>query len=103
VEDLVDAYQMALARLDRTAGQVYNIGGGHKNQMSLLELLAYLEGFLKRPVPTDFGDWRPGDQPVFVCDIAKARRDFGWAPRTGVKEGVRLLQSWVRENHRLFG
>jgi CDP-paratose 2-epimerase len=103
VEDLVDAYQMALARLDRTAGQVYNIGGGHKNQMSLLELLAYLEGFLKRPVATDFGDWRPGDQPVFVCDIAKARRDFGWAPRTGVKEGVRLLQAWVRDNHRLFG
>jgi CDP-paratose 2-epimerase len=103
VEDLVDAYEMALARLDRTAGQVYNIGGGHRNQMSLLELLAFLEGFIKRPVPTAFGDWRPGDQPVFVCDIAKARRDFGWAPRTGVKDGVRLLQAWVREHSRLFG
>ncbi len=102
IDDLADAYLEAFQKIKKTSGQVYNIGGGHRNQMSLLELLAYLEGFLGRPIPVTYGDWRPGDQPVFVCDIAKAKRDFAWAPKVGVKEGVRKLHAWVIENRGLF-
>ncbi|HLD34453.1 MAG TPA: NAD-dependent epimerase/dehydratase family protein, partial [Patescibacteria group bacterium] len=87
VEDLVRAYDMAIKNIDKTAGQVYNIGGGSRNQMSLLELLAFLEKFTGRKIETAFSDWRPGDQPVFVCDIAKAKTDFGWEPTVSVEEG----------------
>jgi CDP-paratose 2-epimerase len=102
IDDLCDAYLAAFKNLKRTAGQVYNIGGGHKNQMSLRELLAFLQEFLGKSVPTGSGPWRPGDQPVFVCDIAKAKREFGWEPKVSVREGVRRLHSWVMENKALF-
>ncbi|MGH7442614.1 MAG: SDR family NAD(P)-dependent oxidoreductase, partial [bacterium] len=69
IDDLVDAYQAALKNLKRCAGQVYNIGGGSGNQLSLLELLELLRGLTGRPIRTSFGPWRPGDQPVFVGDI----------------------------------
>jgi CDP-paratose 2-epimerase len=102
IDDLCDAYLQAFRHLGKTAGQVYNIGGGAGNQMSLLELLAFLERFLGRPIPRTKGDWRPGDQPVFVCDIAKAKREFGWAPKVGAREGVRRLHGWVMEHKALF-
>ncbi len=102
VEDLVNAYDMCIQNIDKIAGQVYNIGGGSSNQMSLLELLAFLEEFSGKKIEKSFDDWRPGDQPVFVCDITKASRDFGWEPKVSVEEGVKKLYDWVVENKNLF-
>jgi len=102
IDDLCDAYLAAFKKIGKTGGQVYNIGGGHKNQMSLRELLAFLEEFLGKKVPVGKGPWRPGDQPVFVCDIAKAKREFGWEPKVSVKDGVRKLHAWVMQNKALF-
>ena len=102
IEDLVNAYETALAKIKTSAGQVYNIGGGPANQMSLRELLAYLGQLRGKPVPVTYGPWRPGDQPVFVCDIRKAKRQLGWAPKNGVKQGVRKLYDWVNANQGLF-
>jgi len=102
IDDLVDAYALALRRMKKAAGGVYNIGGGHRHQLSLLELLAQLEALTGRKVARRFGPWRPGDQPVFVCDSSKARRELGWKPKVGVAEGVGRLHAWVRENRALF-
>ncbi|MBU1019224.1 MAG: GDP-mannose 4,6-dehydratase [Patescibacteria group bacterium] len=102
VEDLVAAYDGCIQNIDKIAGSVYNIGGGSGNQMSLLELLAFLEKFTGRKIDTSFDDWRPGDQPVFVCDIAKAKAEFGWEPKVSVEEGVKKLYDWIVENKGLF-
>lgn len=103
IEDLVDAYKLAIENIDMTAGKVYNIGGGPKFTMSLLELISLLENNLKKKIPYSFADWRPGDQKVFICDIKRALRDFGWEPKVGPKEGVEKLSDWVKENKGLFG
>ena len=96
-EDLVRAFRMAAAAIDRTAGQVYNIGGGPQNTLSLLELLDLLSELSGRRLTAAFGDWRPGDQRVYVSNPEKARRDFGWEPTVSREEGVRRLFEWVRE------
>jgi CDP-paratose 2-epimerase len=102
VDDLCDLYDVALAGIDRARGQVYNVGGGAGFQMSLLELLARLERLCGRKIPVRFDAWRPGDQPVFVCDVAKAERELGWRPRTDPDAGVEQLHAWVTANRHLF-
>jgi len=102
IDDLVNAFLAAERKIGKTAGRVYNIGGGAGNQMSLLELIAFLELRLGRKLEYTFADWRPGDQPVFVCDVSKAAREFGWKPRTSVKQGAQKLFDWVVENKKLF-
>jgi CDP-paratose 2-epimerase len=102
VEDLVDAFDAAIAAIDRTAGQAYNIGGGPANTMSLLELLAHLEAHFGRRPQVSFDDWRPGDQLVYVSDVRKAERDFGWRPATGVREGLARLLAWLGANEHVF-
>lgn len=103
VDDLLTAYDQAALQIDKTAGQIYNIGGGPKNTLSIWkEFGPLLEEELGREIPVAREDWRPGDQRVFIADIRKASQDFGWTPNVSLKEGIRQLFDWVRANRQLF-
>ena len=102
VSDLLALYERAIERIDRIAGQVYNVGGGPANTLSLLELVARIEAGLQRRLELRFADWRPGDQRVFIANIAKAARDLGWQPHVGVEEGIADLLAWVLDHRALF-
>ena len=67
-------------RSTRAAGKIFNMGGGPKRTLSLLELLAFLEQRLGKKIPVAFAEPRAGDQPVFVADIRKAERELDWHP-----------------------
>ncbi|MBV9582872.1 MAG: GDP-mannose 4,6-dehydratase [Chloroflexi bacterium] len=96
VDDLVRAFQLASLRIDRTAGNVYNIGGGPSNALSIWhELEPRLEALAGHPVHVSRGTWRPGDQPIYVSDTRKAQRDFGWQPLVHVDEGLQRLWAWA--------
>jgi CDP-paratose 2-epimerase len=104
VADLVRAFDLAAQHIDVTAGQVYNIGGGMANTISIWsEFRPLLEALSGRTLDVTYGDWRPGDQKVYVSDTRKALRDFGWQPEVSREEGVRRLGEWVAANKRLFG
>ncbi len=103
VDDLLDAYDAVIAKIEAVKGQVYNLGGGPENTMSIwTEFGPLLEKLLGKPVPVGRGDWRPGDQKVFVADIRKAERELGWQPKIGVEQGVGRLFEWVKANKNLF-
>lgn len=102
VDDLVAAYQAAVENRSAVSGQAINIGGGPNNTLSLLELLDYLEKTLGKKITPVWDDWRPGDQPVFVCDLTKAQQLLGWSPKYSVDIGVVKLINWVKDNAGLF-
>ena len=103
VDDLLDAYDAAIAEVDTVKGQVFNIGGGTPNVMAVwTEFGPLLEKLLGRKIPVARGDWRPGDQKVFYADFRKAKSELGWQPRIGLNEGVERLVHWVVENKSLF-
>ncbi len=103
IDDLLNAYEAIVQNIDKAAGQVYNIGGGPNNTMSVwLEFGQQLEKLLQRPVPVTYGDWRPGDQPIYVSDIRKAASELGWQPQISVQEGAERLFGWIRDNQNLF-
>jgi CDP-paratose 2-epimerase len=70
--------------------------------MSLLELLEILDEVTGAPIPVTYGDWRPGDQRVYVSDIAKASNTFGWQPKIAPRDGVKSLHAWVVENREML-
>ncbi|MBN1162305.1 GDP-mannose 4,6-dehydratase [Patescibacteria group bacterium] len=101
VDDLFSAWDFATKNPNITRGKVYNVGGGPRNTISLLEFLNLLGELTGSFVSYTFSDWRPGDQPVYISDISKIREELGWEPLTDVKSGVRKLIDWVRENEDL--
>lgn len=103
VDDLISFFQLAIENIQTTAGQVYNVGGGPENTISIwVEFHQLLEEILGYSIPYTFGDWRPGDQYVYISDIRKAKQDLGWSPAISIEMGVRSLIEWVRENRELF-
>ncbi len=103
IDDLLDAYDLAVTNIDIAAGHIYNIGGGPANTLSVwMEFGPMLTELIGHEVNVTFEDWRPGDQQVYVSDIRKIRKELGWEPKVGVQEGVSRLFQWVQDHLALF-
>lgn len=103
IEDLIRAYEMAAEKIKKTKGQIYNIGGGKKNTISIwFDFKPILEKFFNRKLNPKFSEWRSGDQPIYISDIRKAKKDFGWEPKINIEQGIKKLYDWVFLNKKLF-
>jgi CDP-paratose 2-epimerase len=102
VEDLIRGFEAALSQIDALPQRVFNIGGGPRNTLSLLELIDQLQELTGHRLQIDFGEWRPGDQRVYVSDVSRAEAVLGWKPTVSPQEGVRRLYLWARENYELL-
>jgi CDP-paratose 2-epimerase len=103
IDDLVAAYLAALERIDRVSGRIYNVGGGPANALSVwLEFGPLLERLTGNQIDVRYGEWRPGDQPVYISAISKAEQELGWRPQVDVAEGIARLVRWVQANRALF-
>lgn len=95
--DLVQVYLQAVTHIDKSSGQIYNIGGGMKNSLSLLELFKMLEENTGFSMRFEKLAWRHGDQKVFVANTEKAESDFNWIPTISKQDGIREMMDWSRE------
>ena len=104
VDDLLDAFDSAVDQIDIARGQVYNIGGGPENAISVWwEFKPLIEAALGHEVPDpDFAAIRPGDQPVFIADTRKLQRELQWSQQVPVADGIARLADWVIANRHLF-
>jgi len=99
VDDLLHAFEAARQNIETTRTEVYNVGGGPENSISLLELMDEIALLTARPMECVFNNRRVGDQLVYVTDNAKIERDTGWKPEIDLKKTLRLLQGFWEENH----
>ena len=103
VEDLLDAYDAAIERIEVAAGQVFNVGGGPENTISIWrEFGPALEKMLGKEISVAWHDWRPGDQRVYISDIRKAKRELDWEPKVNLQDGMQRLFEWISANRHLF-
>ncbi len=100
VQDLVNAMIQAQSRIEEVSGHAFNIGGGARNTVSLIELIRIIEQLHGQPIEVSFGSWRTGDQRYYVSDTGKFQRATGWNPRTTVQEGLERLHRWLTESRR---
>ncbi len=96
-EDMVNLYYSLWDNSNMVAGQVFNIGGGMDNSLSLLELFELLEtevgiklNYRKLPA-------RVSDQKVFVADLSKITNTIGWLPKVSKLEGIRKMLRWLAD------
>jgi CDP-paratose 2-epimerase len=103
IDDLLDAYDLAVANVSRCQGEVFNIGGGLENSISIwVEFSKILESISGKQIKVDRKDWRPGDQKVYISDISKIRDELGWYPKVNVENGIARLYQWAEVNKGLF-
>ncbi len=96
VDDLVQAFQLALVHIQRTAGSAYNLGGGPANSASVLEMVEQLETLAGHKAQVTFHDWQHAGQRFYIADTAKFAAATGWCPTVGLAQGVARLYQWLR-------
>ena len=92
-DDLVDLYIKAIE--SDISGEVFNIGGGVENSLSLIELFNKTSKKLDIPYSMNIGPWRSSDQKVFVSDISKVKQQLNWNPKISTDKGLDEMFEWV--------
>jgi len=94
-DDVTRLYFSVVENIGKVRGQVFNIGGGIENSLSLLELFDFLKKELDVKMVYTNLPWRKSDQKMFVADIRKAQKHFKWKPEISSQEGIRRMLSWI--------
>ena len=94
-EDIVSLYFTA-KDVTEAYGQVFNIGGGIENSLSLLALFVMLEDKLEIKMNYNQLPWRESDQKVFVADITKVKKMINWCPNVSKEDGIDKMLNWMK-------
>lgn len=95
VDDVVEAFSCAIKNIDGKCGQVYNIASG--KFVSIKELADLMIDVSGKDLSTDYQDALKGDIKESQCTVFLARKDLGFEPRVGLKEGIKKILEFQRE------
>jgi len=89
--DVVGAFQ-AFADAPRAAA-VYNLGGGRRSNVSVLEAIATCEEIAGRPLAYELSDEaRVGDHQWWISDLSAFEADYpGWSQTAGIEDVLREI------------
>jgi len=99
INDLVKLVLIQLEQPELFRKDVFNVGGGRKNSVSLLELTGICRDVTGREVEIlPDSQTRYADIPVYISDTGKIKGVSGWQPETGVAHIIEDIYSWLSEN-----
>jgi len=99
--DLINAFNSFVDKSKDLKGEVFCMGGGINNTISLIEFIDYLNENLEKqyvPIKIKYDNWRQSDQKLYVSNIEKAKKMLNWEPKVNVKQGINKLIKWVSDN-----
>jgi UDP-glucuronate 4-epimerase len=94
VAALVRIVEQPFAATEGAPQRIYNLGNSHPE--SVLDLIRAIEAATGKTARIEQAEGPPGDVRETYADIARAARDFGFAPRVPLAEGIRRFVAWFR-------
>ena len=97
VRDIIHSYDVIQAfeafSRDPRPGEVYNIGGGRENSVSILEAIELIRQIGRIDVKTEyFSQPRIGDHICYITGLKKLKTDFpGWKITWGLEDIIRQM------------
>jgi UDP-glucuronate 4-epimerase len=79
--------------------RLYNIGSNRP--VSLTRFIECLEEELGMEAEKEWQEMQPGDVPATYADIEDLYESVGFAPKTGITEGIRRFVEWYKSYYRI--
>jgi UDP-glucuronate 4-epimerase len=79
--------------------RVYNLGNSRAEK--LMDYIGEIEKALGKKAVYDFLPMQKGDVPETYADLTASARDFGYAPRTTIAEGIPQFVAWYKTYHKV--
>lgn len=94
VSDLVDAHLLAIAKMDTSPANEFNLGNG--SGYSVKEVIAAVEKVTGKTVPVVLSERRAGDPATLVASSEKAKAELGWVPKYPEIDQI-ITSAWEAE------
>jgi len=101
VHDLMRAFGKVREQIEKTAGQIYNVGGGIENSVSLRDVIDEIQHVTGKRLRFETQRPRPGDQLFYVTDFEKLHQHTGWKPQHDVRQTIEAIHAWWKEQRQL--
>jgi len=99
IDDLLRLIEIQLNQFGNLNGQTFNVGGGLKNTLSLMETTRICQSITGKSIPIDsVTQERQGDIPVFVTDCTQVKSKTGWEPKVNPEESLVYIYQWIVDN-----
>ena len=103
VDDLYDLLKLQVSDMKSHSGQIYNVGGGRENSISLIELTALSEKYSGNRIEIQqIQEDRPSDIRVYLTDHAKITQATGWYPKRKVERIIQDVFQWILNNENML-
>lgn len=94
--DVESAVMAAYDNWDHCQGELFNLGGGPQNTISVIEAAAQLRELSGCEIQSAPG--RQHEDPIFVTNYGKFARATGWRPCVSVNSGLQRIYEWAVEH-----
>ena len=99
VEDMLALLDAQIPQMSQFRGEVFNLGGGAANAISLCEAAQAMREISSRSTAVSRSDEaRKGDIVLYWTDNRKAALRLGWQPRIDLRTGFAQIFDWIRTN-----
>jgi CDP-paratose 2-epimerase len=99
VKDMLALLDLQIKQIARFRGDVFNLGGGAENSVSLCEATKLMQETSSRSTSVTHSEQaRKGDIVLYWTDNRKATQQLGWKPAIGLRAGFTNIFEWIREN-----
>jgi CDP-paratose 2-epimerase len=99
VDDLCELVVLQMERFDALRGETFNVGGGRRVSVSLLEMTSLCQDATGVAIPIQpVLEGRRADVPLYVSDTTKIHDATGWSPGRGVEVLVKDTYAWICEH-----
>lgn len=79
--------------------KIYNIGNNHP--VKLMKFIEILQDAIGRKAKMEFLPMQPGDVYQTYADIDELKKDFGFAPKTPLEEGLKKFAAWYKDYYHI--
>ena len=99
INDLYNLIEWQIKNINLHNSNIFNVGGGSKNAISLYELTALCQKITGNKIVIDSNlESRPGDIPLYITDNSKIINFSGWKPEKSIIDILSEIQQWIRND-----
>jgi len=97
VTDLAQAHILALEKMAKGEGGVYNLGSG--NGFSVKEVIEAARRVTGHPIPAEIAERRAGDPAVLIASSQKAKQELDWKPEyDDLEKIIKTAWNWHKSH-----
>ena len=102
IEDVCKIIILQIKKLNKIDNNIFNIGGGSKNSISLNDLTSKCEKLtknrikIKKVLKTSIFDI-----PYFVTDNSKIKKIYKWKPSKNIDQILKDIYKWLHQNKKI--